>query len=67
MSPVRTRSATSFQPNIQTAAISPCVTQVYVDSAARSYPATWPPASRATAVRIDSLTTPKTVFVNAPA
>jgi hypothetical protein len=37
-------------------------TQVYVDSAARSYPATEPPAPSAAAKKIDTRMTPKTVL-----
>jgi hypothetical protein len=66
-SPLRTRWVTGVQANSQTTAIRPCPTHVYVDSAARSYPATDPPPASAAAKKIDTRITPKTVFVNAPA
>ena len=66
-SPLRTRWVTGVQVNSQTTAISPCPIQVYVDSAARSYPATEPPAASAAAKKMDTRMMPKTVLVNAPA
>lgn len=67
MSPERTRTDTSVQPNRPTEAISPCPHQTYELACAGVYPAMAVPAEPIAASRIEARMTPKTLLVVSPA